>query len=430
MQDFFSGKTLRSKLIRGLCVAALPLVIIAIIMVVRTTTVNNQAKDLAHKYLRIVKMSESVDEESYLAVLEVEEYVRDRADHVLQDNIEYMDNSAAYLDTPRTLLADPTLDEDLRTSLHHLEGIRSDFKQVFLTAWHANDKRLEIWNEIDAIRLELVGKLLKISSRGNDQTALLAERAARLVSNAAVMDSLDMEGFFERCQPDITRVLSRLTRAADNAEMSEINALYDSFAELANSYTENSLIAFENDNARETKDIAVKTSETIKECSVAAEKSVKAMNLIAEKISIIDEIAFQTNILALNAAVEAARAGENGKGFAVVAAEVRKLAERSALAAKEIDVVCNDGQSLAQDTGAAVSAVLPEIERTAFLVQEIATSCSEQTTGSNQINIAVQRFNETTQQFASLAQEMSENSNLLYQLAGDLSDLITFFKTN
>jgi methyl-accepting chemotaxis protein len=154
------------------------------------------------------------------------------------------------------------------------------------------------------------------------------------------------------------------------------------------------------------------------------------MNLIAEKISIIDEIAFQTNILALNAAVEAARAGENGKGFAVVAAEVRKLAERSALAAKEIDVVCNDGQSLAQDTGAAVSAVLPEIERTAFLVQEIATSCSEQTTGSNQINIAVQRFNETTQQFASLAQEMSENSNLLYQLAGDLSDLITFFKTN
>ena len=599
MQDFFSGKTLRSKLIRGLCVAALPLVIIAIIMVVRTTTVNTQANNLAHKYLRIVKMSESVDEESYLAVLEVEEYVRDRADHVLQDNIEYMDNSAAYLDTLHTLLDDPTLDDSLRTSLHHLEGIRSDFKQVFLTAWHANDKRLEIWNEIDAIRLDLVGKLLKISSRSNDQTALLAERAARLVSNAAVMDSLDTEGFFERCQPDLTRVLSRLTRAADNAEMSEINALYDKFAELANSYTENSLIAFtnmhkiseksldgyddcciiqtavsqmvndtafdidkslsktrlliiigliisivviiitaitlirtmikplakgidtvteisdgnlavnivhtdseseigllqnsiarlsdnikriitailecsekisntstslndissmmstsandqaasaeevsssieemassisqNNDNARETKDIAVKTSQTIKECSVAAEKSVKAMNLIAEKISIIDEIAFQTNILALNAAVEAARAGENGKGFAVVAAEVRKLAERSALAAKEIDVVCNDGQSLAQDTGAAVSAVLPEIERTAFLVQEIATSCSEQTTGSNQINIAVQRFNETTQQFASLAQEMSENSNLLYQLAGDLSDLITFFKTN
>ncbi len=599
MQDIFSGNTLKSKLIRGLCIAALPLVIIAIIMVVRTTTVNTQANNLAHKYLRIVKMSESVDEESYLAVLEVEEYVRDRADHVLEDNIVYMDNSAAYLDTLRTLLADPTLDEDLRTSLHHLEGIRSDFKQVFLTAWHANDKRLAIWSEMDAVRQELVGNLLKISSRGNDQTALLAERAARLISNAAVMDSLDTEGFFERCQPDIKRVLSRLTRVADNAEMSEINALYNSFAELANSYTENSLIAFtnmhtiseksldgyndccsiqtevsnmvnetafdidnslsktrlliiigliisiiviiitaisllrtmikplengietatqlsegnlnvsimhtdseseigllqnsmarlsdnikkiitailecsekisnasnslndmsgmmsssandqaasaeevsssieemassisqNNDNARETKEIAVKTSHTMKECSVAAEKSVKAMNLIAEKISIIDEIAFQTNILALNAAVEAARAGENGKGFAVVAAEVRKLAERSALAAKEIDVVCNDGQSLAQDTGSAVQAVLPDIQRTSDLVQEIAMSCSEQTTGSNQISIAVQRFNETTQQFASLAQEMSDNSNLLYQLAGDLSELINFFKTN
>ena len=599
MQDILSGKTLKSRLVRGLCVAALPLVIIAIIMVVRTTTVNNQANSLAHKYLRIVKMSENVDEESYLAVLEVEEYVRDRADHVLQDNIEYMDNSAAYLDTLRQLLADPTLDDSLRIWLRHLEGIRSDFKQVFLTAWHANDRRLEIWNEIEAVRTELVDNLLKISSRGNDQTALLAERAARLVSNAAVMDSLDTEGFFDRCKPDIQRVLSRLGRVVDHAEMSEINSLNDRFIELADAYTENSLIAFENmhkisqksldgyndccsiqtevssmvnetafdidsslsrmrllviiglifsivviiitaasliktmieplkrgihdatelsdgnlsftikrteseseigmlqnsmarlsdnikmiitsisecsskisdtsnslneisgtmnnaasdqaasaeevsssieemassisqnnDNARETKVIAQNTAQTMKECSTAAAKSVKAMNLIAEKISIIDEIAFQTNILALNAAVEAARAGENGKGFAVVAAEVRKLAERSALAAKEIDVVCVDGQSLAQDTGAAVQAVLPEIERTANLVQEIATSCSEQTIGSNQINVAVQRFNESSQQFASLAQEMSDNSNALLQLADDLSELIRFFKTN
>jgi methyl-accepting chemotaxis protein len=599
MLDILSGKTLKSRLIRGLCIAALPLLIIAIIMVVMTTTVNNQANDLAYKYLRISKMSEDTDEINYLAVLEVEEYVRDRADHVLPDNIAYIDESLAYIDTLRVLLDDPTLDDSLRVWLHELEGIRSDFKDVFVTAWHANDKRLEAWEEITTVKTELVQNLLNISHKNSDNSALYAERAARLVCNASVIDSLDIEGFFEPYRTEISQVLARLGRTLPNSEMSGINSLYDRFMILADTYIENSQIAFtnmrkisqksldgyedcrkiqastsgmvngtalnidlslsrmrllviiglifsivviiitaasliktmieplkrgihdatelsdgnltftikrtaseseigmlqnsmarlsdnikmiitsisecsskisdasnslneisgtmnnaasdqaasaeevsssieemassisqNNDNARETKVIAQNTAQTMKDCSASAAKSVKAMNLIAEKISIIDEIAFQTNILALNAAVEAARAGENGKGFAVVAAEVRKLAERSALAAKEIDVVCIDGQSLAQDTGAAVQAVLPEIERTANLVQEIATSCSEQTIGSNQINIAVQRFNESSQQFASLAQEMSDNSNALLQLADDLSELIRFFKTN
>ncbi|MCR4561415.1 MAG: HAMP domain-containing protein [Bacteroidales bacterium] len=596
--NLFTRRTLKGKVIMGLCMAAMPLLITAIIMIVKTTTVNSHANQLANKYLEIVKMCDATDETSYLAVLEVEEYVRDRTEHELQDNLGYMSEAAAYLDTLRGLLNDKTLDDSLRIWLRGLEGVRSDFQQIFLTAWHANDKRLAIWDDILALRGELINNLLTISNRGYDISAVLAERVSRLIYNATPMDSLDVEGYFDKYGTQISRLLSRLSQTAPNAEMSTINSQYSQLTELVKSYTENSVIAFtnmhtisdkslegynfcfkisqlisglvdstafeidtslfstrlmviigllislfvifitaavmqktlveplrkgiraatelsegnlnvkiektetedevgllqnsmaqlldnikliitsiaecsseissastrlnqasgmmsssandqaasaeevsssieemasaigqNNDNARETEKIALSTSETIKQCSQTAEKSVKAMNLIAEKISIVDEIAFQTNLLALNAAVEAARAGEHGKGFAVVAAEVKKLAERSALAAKEIDVVSKDGQTVAKDTGEAFASVLPDIERTSVLVQEIAASCSEQATGSDQINTAVQHFNQTTQQFASLAQEMSDNSSTLFALAERLSELIKFFKT-
>jgi methyl-accepting chemotaxis protein len=182
------------------------------------------------------------------------------------------------------------------------------------------------------------------------------------------------------------------------------------------------------DNARETERIAGNTASTIENYSKTSHNAVKAMNEIAQKISIIDEIAFQTNILALNAAVEAARAGENGKGFAVVAAEVRKLAERCAVAAKEIDTVSSEGQDIAQQSGAAFSKVLPDIEHTTTLVREIAASCNEQATGSDQINSAIQRFNMTTQQFASISEEVASNSDTLKQQSENLVDILGFFK--
>ena len=208
--------------------------------------------------------------------------------------------------------------------------------------------------------------------------------------------------------------------ASDQAASAE--EVSSSIEEMASSIQQNS------DNALETEKIAENTSKTISDYSTIAQKSIQAMNEIAEKISIIDEIAFQTNILALNAAVEAARAGEHGKGFAVVAAEVRKLAERCALAAKEIDSVSADGRTVSRQTSDAFARVLPDIERTSSLVKEIAAACREQASGGSQINTAVQRFNITTQQFASISEQLATNSDVLQQESMKLMFALEYFK--
>ncbi len=197
-----------------------------------------------------------------------------------------------------------------------------------------------------------------------------------------------------------------------------------SMEEMASSIQQNA------DNAKQTDTIASKAAEDAKDSGEAVARTVQAMKEIADKISIIDEISRKTDLLALNAAVEAARAGEHGKGFAVVASEVRKLAERSQTAAAEISRLTGDGVQLAIGAGKLLSKLVPDINRTAALVREIAAASAEQSSGTAQVSKAMQQLDQVIQQNASAAEEMSTGSDELESQAEILQTSIGFFKVN
>lgn len=184
------------------------------------------------------------------------------------------------------------------------------------------------------------------------------------------------------------------------------------------------------DNAKETENIAVKAGKDIFQGSGKVVDTVNDMHEIASKISIIGEIAFQTNILALNAAVEAARAGEHGRGFGVVASEVGKLAERSRIAATEIDQLTKSSVKNAEVAGKLMSEIVPDIQKTSQLIQEISAANVEQSEGALQINGAIQQLNMVTQQNAASSEELSTNAVELSAQAEQLQEIISFFKVN
>jgi methyl-accepting chemotaxis protein len=209
-----------------------------------------------------------------------------------------------------------------------------------------------------------------------------------------------------------------------NEQASSVEEVSSSMEEMVSNIQQNT------DNANQTDKISTQAAEGVRQGNTAAQSSVGSMKEIAEKITIINDIAFQTNILALNAAVEAARAGEHGKGFAVVAAEVRKLAERSAEAAREIDDKSKTGVEISEQAGEKLNQIVPEIEKTAQLVKEIAAASTEQNSGADQINNAIQQLNQVVQQNAAASEEMATSSEELASQADQLKETIMFFNIN
>lgn len=205
-------------------------------------------------------------------------------------------------------------------------------------------------------------------------------------------------------------------------QAASIEEISSSMEEMASNISQNA------ENAAQTQTLASSAAGQAEEGGKAVTEAVDAMRKIADKISIVEEIARQTNLLALNAAIEAARAGEHGKGFAVVAAEVRKLAERSGVAAGEISQLASGSVEVADRAGELLNKLVPDIQRTAQLVEEITAASNEQNAGASQINTAIQQLDNVVQQNASASEEMSSTSEQLSAQAAQLQQTVAFFK--
>ncbi|WP_203069893.1 methyl-accepting chemotaxis protein [Falsiroseomonas ponticola] len=282
-------------------------------------------------------------------------------------------------------------------------------------------------------------------TEGLRATAAVAEEIAQgnLAVVAKPLSDKDVMGqSLERMLAKLRAVVSEASTAAQNVA-SGSQELASSSEQLAQGATEQASSAEEAsasmeemaanikqsaENASQTEKIARQAAEDAERSGAAVVQAVVAMQSIAEKINIVQEIARQTDLLALNAAVEAARAGEHGKGFAVVASEVRKLAERSQAAAAEISTLSSTTVKTAQEAGEMLQRLVPDIKRTAELVDEINAACREQDLGAGQINQAIQQLDKVTQQNASASEEVSATSEELSTQAEVLQSTIAYFR--
>ncbi|MGD9161489.1 MAG: methyl-accepting chemotaxis protein [Desulfobacteraceae bacterium] len=291
---------------------------------------------------------------------------------------------------------------------------------------------------------QLLGAMQKMvkSLRG---TVKIAEKMAQGDLNVKVnllseqdLLGLSLNSMIEKLKDVVTDVKSAVENvaagsqelSASSEELSQGATEQASSAEEASSSMEQmaSNIKQNADNAHQTEKIAVQAAADAEEGGNAVNETVDAMKQIAEKISIIEEISRQTNMLALNAAIEAARAGEHGKGFAVVADAVRKLAERSQSAAGEISNLSVHSVEIAEKAGERLNKIVPDIKKTAELVQEISAASAEQNNGVDQINMALQQLDQVIQHNASASEEMSSTSEELAAQAEQLKESIEFFK--
>jgi methyl-accepting chemotaxis protein len=299
------------------------------------------------------------------------------------------------------------------------------------------------------------GELKRDANETSERLATVLEDMARMFSGLAdgkltERISREMPGAFNQVKEDanisfrkLAEIIDEVRSAADalTGAANQVSATAQSLSQAASQQAANverttasievmsASIAQNSDNAKVTDGMATKTSTEAQEGGSAVSQTVSAMKQIAAKIGIVDDIAYQTNLLALNAAIEAARAGEHGKGFAVVAVEVRKLAERSQLAAREIGDLAGSSVSTAERAGSLLITIVPSIQKTSELVQEIAAASAEQSESVVQIGAAMGQLSKATQQNASASEQLAATSEELSGQAEQLQQSVAFFDT-
>ncbi|WNG40762.1 HAMP domain-containing protein [Archangium violaceum] len=264
---------------------------------------------------------------------------------------------------------------------------------------------------------------VRISSEAQDETGRLLSALERMVRKLAQVIGEVREGAnaLASASSQVSSSSQSLSQGTSE-QASSVEETTSSLEQITASITQN------RDHGRQMEQMAVRGARDAEESGKAVKETVGAMSSIAEKISIIEEIAYQTNLLALNAAIEAARAGEHGKGFAVVATEVRKLAERSRTAAKEISGLATSSVKVATRSGELLGSLVPSIRKTADLVQEVVAASVEQASGVAQMNKAMGHVDQVTQRNASASEELASTAEELSSQAEALSQLVSFFR--